>query len=284
MRAKRNPALRGRWDRPSVTSNIEKGETGMRAILFSLIVVIVGSTSIFAKAADIEGIQWTLTYANGREVTAAMAYFQIDPNGKFTGSTGCNRMFGNVEVRAQKITFSNIGTTKKMCKLMAGAVAEPDFLDALSKANRYERDGNILHIYDRRGRTLMRFRRLVKQAPVEEPVSLENRKWVLESIKNRKTLVPIKGAFVNFDAVKKSAGGDSSCNVFGGEYRTNGSRIKITEIVSTMRACVEDGRMTVEREFLDGLRATNRYEIKDGRLLLYRGQNLLLTLRSESKS
>jgi hypothetical protein len=32
------------------------------------------------------------------------------------------------------------------------------------------------------------------------------------------------------------------------------------------------------------LRAANRYEIRNDRLRLYRGQNLLLTLRPEAKS
>ena len=37
-------------------------------------------------------------------------------------------------------------------------------------------------------------------------------------------------------------------------------------------------------EFLDGLRQADRYEIKDGRLILYDGRKLLLTLRGEPKS
>lgn len=259
----------------------------MRAILFSLMFIAAGALSVSAQRSDVEGIQWTLTYANGREVTSALAYIEIARDGKFTGSTGCNRMFGAAIVRPQRISFSGIGSTKKMCKLQAGSVSEPAFFEAMAKADRYTRTGNTLHIYDRRGRTLMRFIRLTKQPPVEEPAgeaTLENRKWVLESIRNRRTFAPIKGAFVNFDAAKKSAGGDSGCNVFGGQYSVTGARIRITDIVSTMRACIEDDRMAVEREFLDGLRTANRYEIRNDRLRLYRGQNLLLTLRPEAKS
>ena len=60
-------------------------------------------------------------------------------------------------------------------------------------------------------------------------------------------------------------------------------RVARAEIVSTMRACVEDDRMTIEREFFEGLRTANRFEIKDERLFLYRGKELLLTLRGEAK-
>ncbi len=256
-------------------------------MIFGLIVILAGAVGVMAQRDGIKNIQWTLTYAGGREVTAALAYIEIDDNGKLTGSTGCNRMFGTANVNAQRIEFAGIGSTKMMCKLPDGTVGEPVFLNALERASRFSKSGNTLHIYDKQGRSILRFTRQVKLPPVEEPINrptLENRKWVLESIKGRQTFVPIEGAFINFDAVKRSVGGNSSCNVFGGRYTVNGSRIKVTNTISTMRACIEDNKMAVEREFLDGLRRSNRYEIADGRLKLYRGRSLLLTLRPESKA
>ena len=249
--------------------------------------ILAGSVGAMAQGDRINGIQWTLTYANGREVTSALAYIQFEEDGKFTGSTGCNRMFGNADLKGQRIAISGIGSTKKMCKLPEGSVGEAVFLKALERGSHFSRNGNTLTVSDQRGRTILRFKRRVKLPPVEEPsegLTLDNRKWVLESIKNRRTFAPIKGAFINFDAAKRSAGGDSSCNSFGGRYSVNGSRIRITDIVSTMRACIEDDRMNVEREFLNGLRTANRYEIKNDRLMLFRGQALLLTLRPEPKS
>ncbi len=82
-----------------------------------------------------------------------------------------------------------------------------------------------------------------------------------------------------FNSKKKSAGGNAGCNVFGGDYTATNNTLKITEIISTMRACIEDDKMSVEREFLDGLRSANRYNIRNGKLFLYRGNVLLLTLR-----
>lgn len=242
---------------------------------------------VSARADRVSNIQWTLTYANGRMVTNSRAYFEIDADQtRFTGNAGCNRMFGAVTLNDRRIEFWNVGTTKMMCKLPSGNVSEMAFLNAMGKASRYAQLGNTLHIYDRNGRTVLRFNRLVKQPPVEtipKAYSLEDRKWVLESIKNRKTLVAIKGAFVNFDQKKGSAGGNSGCNVFGGDLAAKGSKIKITDVISTMRACTEGGKMDTEREFLDGLRSADRYEIKDGRLFLYDGKRLLLTLRRETK-
>lgn len=123
----------------------------------------------------------------------------------------------------------------------------------------------------------------MKDYPDDSRIGLEDRKWVLQQIGNQVNVRALPEAFVNFDANKRSAGGNSSCNVFGGSYTAAGDRIRITDVVSTMRACIEDYRMTVERQFLDGLRDANRYEIRDGLLRLYRDRRLLLTLRGERK-
>ena len=260
----------------------------MKNLILIFAIIAASSFAAFSQADRINDIQWTLTDANGKAVTNSSAYFEIDTaHTKFTGNTGCNRMFGAISLRGKLITFSNVGTTKMMCKLPAGSLPENAFLSGLNKTARYAVEGNTLNLFDRRGRTVLRFKRLVKQAPEETPtidIKLDDRKWMLESVGNRKTLVAIEGVFVNFDAQKKSAGGNAGCNVFGGDYSAARSTMKIDQVISTMRACTNDGKMDLEREFLDGLRQADRYEIKDGKLFLYDGKKLLLTLRGEAKS
>jgi heat shock protein HslJ len=127
----------------------------------------------------------------------------------------------------------------------------------------------------------LQFRR--DTAPRPDRNGLEDRKWMLETIGNRRSTVSVRDAFVNFDDQKRSAGGNTGCNVYGGSYTTRNATISITEIMSTMRACEEGDRMDVETALLNGLRNANRYEIRDDRLYLYRGNNLLLTFRGERK-
>jgi heat shock protein HslJ len=163
---------------------------------------------------------------------------------------------------------------------MPGSLTENDFLKAMQGTARYERTGNTLRFLDRRGRTLLKFQRVENE---RSSTSLESKKWVLEQIKGRQTFVALPYAFVNFNAEKGTAGGDTSCNVFGGDYSARGSSIAFSNIISTMRACVEDNKMSVERDVLDGVREARRFEIRDGRLRLYRGKELLLTFRPENK-
>jgi heat shock protein HslJ len=239
--------------------------------------------SAFGQAERLGTRQWKLVQLDGANVAAtSKAYLELDPEQtRFTGNTGCNRMFGSVTVQGRRIDFLNVGTTKMACLDPRVQRVETRFVNALQKVDRFRRQGDSLELYDR-NLVVARLRAVTKELP-DDSDELSRLKWTLEAIRGVPVAKVGQTAFLVFDQKKGSAGGNSSCNVFGGNYTVQGKTLKITDVVSTMRACVEDKRMNVEREFLDGLRETNRYEIQRGRLLLYRNQRLLLTLRGERK-
>ncbi|MGE3466313.1 MAG: META domain-containing protein [Pyrinomonadaceae bacterium] len=249
--------------------------------LFVYLTALIVFTAANAFAGDgFSSTRWKLVEANGSPVTNSLAALEINEDGsRFTGNTGCNRMFGELSVDGRKIDLRSIGTTKRMCKLMEGNVAESVFLKALDDTRTFRSNGRTLRLIDRRGRVVLKF---TKVEP-DKLGSFENNKWVLESIMGRQTSVPLPYAFIKFDEQKSSAGGNTSCNVFGGSYSVEDSSIRFTDIISTMRACIEDSSMAVEQDMLAGLRNSNRYEIKDGRLFLYDSMELLLTFRGENE-
>ncbi len=248
-------------------------------------IILAFAISAFAQAGQIGVRQWKLVQLNGENIANTAAYLELNAeNTRFSGNAGCNRMFGAVDVQRDRVDFLNIGTTKMACADRRAQRVETDFVRTLENVNRFERRGNSLQLYVRR-RMVMKFTALTKQAP-EDPadrIRLEDKKWTLEAINGVSVSKLGRGAFVAFDKGKGSAGGNSSCNVFGGSYTAAGDSLKITEVIATMRACIEDERMTIERQFLDGLETTNRYEIRDGKLHLYQNKRLLLTLNGEAK-
>lgn len=263
--------------------------TAIRTISF-LALILFAATAVLAQRDGLAETRWNLIEVNGRRVVGSIAFIELNSNlTRFTGSTGCNNMFGRVSVRASRIKFSGIGRTRRYCKMIAGSVPEAEFIRTLDKAARYEQSGRQLRLTDRRGRTLLRFRADEHATPEPDPdgdpgrVDLEDRRWMLETIGTRMTPVAVQGVFINFGERQNSAGGNTGCNVFGGSYTKSGTSLAIRDIISTMRACEEDNKMQVERDFLDGLRRTNRYEIRQGMLYLYRNQELLLTFRGERK-
>lgn len=63
---------------------------------------------------------------------------------RFLGNTGCNNMNGSMNVEGEKISFSDIVTTKMFC----ADVDETSFLTALKKANSYKIEKMKLYLFD----------------------------------------------------------------------------------------------------------------------------------------
>jgi heat shock protein HslJ len=258
----------------------------MKRLIFTITLAAAMVSAAFGQNLDKLGTgQWKLVQIDGMSIgETSKAYVELNlDKTRFTGNTGCNRMFGAVDVQGRRLDFSNIGTTKMACVDPRARRVETAFVRALENADRFRERANTLELYDRS-------RLLAKLAVAKQPrqdddrVSLEDRKWTLDSIAGVSTSKLGRTAFLVFDPKKLSAGGNSSCNVFGGSYSAKGDTLKITDVVSTMRACVEDERMSIERQFLDGLRKANRYEIKSGKLILFRNDKVLLSFVGESKS
>ena len=249
-----------------------------------LVLMAASAVASFAQADRLGTRQWKLVEVDGMNVgTSSKAYLELNRDQtRFTGNTGCNRMFGSVDVQGRRLDFSNIGTTRMACIEPRARRVETAFVKALENADRFRERGNSLELYDRT-RLMMRLS-AVKDLPSQDGVvEIEDRKWVLDAIAGTSVGKLGRTAFIVFDKQKLSAGGNSSCNVFGGSYTSKGSALKITDVVSTMRACIEDERMSIERQFLDGLQKASRYEIGKNKLMLYREKRLLLTFIGEAK-
>ena len=246
-----------------------------------LLLTLFGSLGIVATAQSVyaAGRQWKLVKMTGSQLGTGNAYLEFGRDLKrMTGNAGCNRMFGGVELSGRRIVFSNIGTTRMECTDVDAQRTEIALLTALKSVDRFRQTGTVLELLQGE-HLLLRF--VANQN--SNSVQLEDKKWRLESIGNGPVSKLARTAFVAFDKAKASMGGDSSCNVFGGSYTTSGSTLRINDIMSTMRACVEDDRMEIERKFLNGLRTSNRYTIANGKLRLYQDDRLLLTMTGETK-
>ncbi|MGH9820203.1 MAG: META domain-containing protein [Pyrinomonadaceae bacterium] len=254
-----------------------------KILIGMLAVTMMAATGAFSQNAGLASRHWELTELHGDAVGGTKAYIEISPDvGRFNGNAGCNRMFGAVKAAGRKINFSGTGTTRMMCDEQAMKI-EGEFTKTLEHATRYMVSGDTMRIYTG-NRVAIKF----KAGPDRDSVAansikLEDKKWVLEAIAGKAAGPLGEKAFISFNAKKQAAGGDTSCNAYGGDYTAKGNTISITQIISTMRACIEDDRMNIERSFLDGLRDADRFEIKDGKLFLYKKKELLLSFRGEKK-
>jgi len=89
---------------------------------------------------SIEGVTYSRT--EGQQQHPTLEIYLAEE--RFSGNTGCNNMNGSVNVRGEKISFSDIVTTKMFC----ADVDETSFLTALGKANNYKIEKMRLYLFD----------------------------------------------------------------------------------------------------------------------------------------
>ena len=109
---------------------------------------------------------------------------------------------------------------------------------------------------------------------------LYDTRWELKKIHYKDSVQEVNTrAFIRFDAEKKRAGGNGSCNTFGGSLLVLNDAISISQIFSTKMYC--EGVQQMEDSFFKQLGKVNRYEIKDKALTLFHDKEIVLVFESE---
>jgi heat shock protein HslJ len=99
------------------------------------------------------------------------------------------------------------------------------------------------------------------------PAQLQNH-WLLVELNGQS---PMAGTEITLIIESDSLGGNSGCNSYGGSYAAGADgRIEMSEIFSTLMACLDDGVMEQEAAFSLALRQAQTFELADN------GQTLLL--------
>jgi heat shock protein HslJ len=95
--------------------------------------------------------------------------------------------------------------------------------------------------------------------------SLDGTSWAMTSYRdsqgNLTEILPETIVTADFQADQVS--GNVTCNNYSGTYQTNGNKITIGPLATTLRECVgPDGIMQQESAFLSAMEAAAQYEIK----------------------
>ncbi len=228
--------------------------------------------------------RWTLVEINGKKIENAAPFIELDHSRKrFVGYLGYNGMHGKVETDGNIIKFSGITRTRRFWRDRGVMKYERDFLRALKQTTRCEQKGQILNFYAR-GKLILKFETILNDSL---GMGLDKKNWFLTAIRGKpvpefKTVTDVKRTmpYVKFNKEKKGVGGYTGCNGFGGNYETEGEKISMTKILSTLIGCNE---YKIELEFLDGLHKASRYKIENGKLYFYEDKKLLLTFDEQGK-
>ncbi len=106
-----------------------------------------------AQNKSLEGTSWIVTgYNNGKQavvgvISGSEQTANFGPDGKLSGSAGCNNYNTSYKVATNTIQIGPAATTRKMCPEPAGVMEqEMQFLMALETAATYRIDGNFMEL------------------------------------------------------------------------------------------------------------------------------------------
>ena len=115
-------------------------------ILFGLLLAALSAERASAQAPFGE---WTIAGIAGDPVTGQPT-LTIEATG-YSGSSGCNRYFGNITIDGTAIAFGPAGATRMMCAESALMEQEIALFAALTSVKTWQAAGNELHLIDEAG-------------------------------------------------------------------------------------------------------------------------------------
>ncbi|MCK7578281.1 MAG: META domain-containing protein [Chromatiales bacterium] len=234
--------------------------------------------------APFEGLDWRLTTYRSEsgltevEPRSPPTEFRFE-DGRFSGSTGCNRVQGGYEVEGTAFRFGEgLAATRMACPEPV-MKQETAIFKALQGVTRYRHAPDRLELTDDRDEAVLGFNRIGAVTSGADG-TLEGRTWVLEAYADAQgTLVkPIRGATIDlsFDPRGRISGSDG-CNRYLSGFTRAKASLSFGPIATTRMACTAtDGRAEQARAYAEQLGRVNAYRIEDGRLTLLDAKGAIL--------
>lgn len=124
--------------------------------------VLAVGTAGMTMSTDLAGSEWRPSFMSASELPAGTHMLvHFDPDGKVTGSGGCNRFFGSYSISGNTIKIGPLASTRKGCPGLLEA--ETAFFATLEAAKSFAQEGDSLVLYDAAGTKLAQFVRTEAQ-------------------------------------------------------------------------------------------------------------------------
>ena len=222
-----------------------------------------GSSGDGAPSAPFDGTNWVLTDRSDLGTplgsVAVTARFTSDT---MAGSAGCNTYRAPIARDDPKVEVTGpIATTQMACIGGADGV-ERAYLAVLPDVRTYAIDGNRLTLRDLDGTTLLVYR----AGGVADLVG----DWTATSYFAGDAIQSVAtGVTVTARFTPETVSGNGGCNQFNGPADIGRDTIRLGPLASTLMGCSEPVA-TQEQQYLAALELARTYEVKGGRLTLFR--------------
>lgn len=210
--------------------------------------------------------EWQMILLNNESIASAKPVtFEFKVN-QISGFTGCNRLIGNYSLQGENLSFTNLGSSRKMCDPQTMQI-ESEVLKVLNATKSVKTKNGQLMLTDAKGNSLAVLQRM-------DDNKIVNKYWKLTELDGKKVSMVDNQEKEQFFVLKSDGtmNGFAGCNNFNGEYELiDGNRIKFSEnIAISMRMCPEIDK--TEREFMRVFKQANNYTIHKDELFLNIGK------------
>ncbi len=127
-----------------------------KIVALSLLSLALGGCAMSDNESKNLSGEWKVTAVDGQKISAlsieneAYLGFELDKM-RFYGSTGCNRVMGNIDT-SSGLKFAEVGSTMMMCADMA---SESLILKTLPKVTDYEIKNGQLYLVDKDNKAVL---------------------------------------------------------------------------------------------------------------------------------
>lgn len=124
---------------------------------------------------------------------------------------------------------------------------------------------------------------IVDQIQVDVMASNEllGTKWDLISYDEQ---TPVSGSELTINFNADGLGGSSGCNSYFGSYTVDGTNLSVSQVGSTMMACMEEGLMEQESQFLTMLQAAATFTLTADQLTIHTAEGNLIFQPAQHQS
>jgi heat shock protein HslJ len=115
---------------------------------------------------------------------------------------------------------------------------------------------------------------------------IENYTWVLTSYGESGNMqAPLEGTEITifFDSKERTVSGSGGCNHYSGTYTLDGLDLTIGEDMAVTEMWCGEEKGEQERQYLETLAAAESFQINQGKLVIYCGQQILNFIRQEEQ-
>jgi len=225
----------------------------------------LSGSSMSQLAGKLNG-EWVIVEAGKYKISRDddMPYINFsESDGKFYANNGCNIVNGNFLFNgADKVTFSNIISTRKYCPdVKFDNAINAVLADGNSVTARIEAKGNETYLYlaNNAGKSVMTLRKHNLEAL--------NGQWMFSTLEGKK--VEVDGVNIFFDIPEQKVHGNTGCNYFNGTITIDSHKpnsISFSQMAVTMRMCENSD---TERQMLVALEETSTYSVSGKTLRLF---------------